>query len=370
MQCDYFDAGRCRSCPHMGVPYSDQLAAKDARVRALLDRPGLHWESPFASPEAGFRAKAKMVTAGTPTAPTLGILDRDGHGIDLRGCGLLGPAAHAAMPALARFVTEVGLRPYDVPSRTGELKGIQVVEASSGDLMVRFVLRSTGQVGKLRRGLPSLMHELPTVRVVSVNLLPQHVALPEGEEEIVLTEQDSLPMPVGDVVLYPQPGAFVQTNTHVAAGLYRQAGAWVDEAAPASVLDLYCGIGGFALHAAAPGRDVTGVEVSEQAVASARRSAAEADLTVRFEVGDATAHLLEDRPDLVIVNPPRRGIGPELATRLEASDVATVVYSSCNPATLAADLDAMPSLRPVRARLFDMFPQTDHAEVLTLLRRA
>jgi len=68
------------------------------------------------------------------------------------------------------------------------------------------------------------------------------------------------------------------------------------------------------------------------------------------------------------VNPPRRGIGT-LAGRLEASAARHVVYSSCNPTTLARDLAAMPSLQPVRARMFDMFPHNDHAEVLVLLTR-
>jgi 23S rRNA (uracil747-C5)-methyltransferase len=73
--------------------------------------------------------------------------------------------------------------------------------------------------------------------------------------------------------------------------------------------------------------------------------------------------------DLVVVNPPRRGIGPDLAGALEAAGPAYLLYSSCNPATLGRDLAAMPSLVPVRARVFDMFPQTAHQEVLVLCER-
>jgi 23S rRNA (uracil747-C5)-methyltransferase len=75
-------------------------------------------------------------------------------------------------------------------------------------------------------------------------------------------------------------------------------------------------------------------------------------------------------PDLVIVNPPRRGIGPELSGWLEGSGVRHVLYSSCNAQSLARDLAAMPSLRPVRGRLLDMFPHTTHYEALTLLERS
>ena len=93
---------------------------------------------------------------------------------------------------------------------------------------------------------------------------------------------------------------------------------------------------------------------------------------MRFEAGDATAYALgrPAAPDLVVVNPPRRGIGPELSGWLEGSGVRHVLYSSCNAQTLATDLAAMPSLRPVRGQVLDMFPNTAHYEVLVLLERA
>ena len=86
--------------------------------------------------------------------------------------------------------------------------------------------------------------------VVTANLLPEHKAVLEGEVEHVLTERAVLPMSVGDVTLQVRPQSFVQTNTAIAAALYRQARDWVDELDPASVWDLYCGVGGFALHGA------------------------------------------------------------------------------------------------------------------------
>ena len=99
---------------------------------------------------------------------------------------------------------------------------------------------------------------------------------------------------------------------------------------------------------------------------------ADAGLDVQFVAGDATAFAAgsPDVPEVVVVNPPRRGIGPALARWLEASGVRRVLYSSCHAESLAGDLAAMPSLRPVRARLLDMFPQTAHDEVLVELRRA
>ncbi|QQR99390.1 MAG: methyltransferase domain-containing protein [Austwickia sp.] len=413
MRCGYFEAGACGSCVRLATPYAAQLAAKDAAARRLLgEHADLAWSAPCASAEDRFRAKAKMVVAGTPQSPTLGILAADGSGVDLRGCGIVGPYAAAALPVLAGFIARLGLRPYDVAARTGELKGIQVIETPPSDTqgtretpddsngagitagsarpegaeaMIRFVLRSEGQLGKIRRGLPDLAADLVAAglrapHVVSANLLPAHAALAEGPgPDVILTDEHTLPMRVGDVTLHLHPGAFLQTNTQVAGALYRQAADWIASAAPQSVLDLYCGVGGFALHAAralggaAPDAPthITGVEAAEAAVAGATAAAHSAGLAARFVPGDATAYAeaLRRHPDMVIVNPPRRGIGPRLAAWLEDSDVATVVYSSCNPVTLAADLARMPSLRPTRARLFDMFPHTDHAEVLVLLER-
>jgi 23S rRNA (uracil747-C5)-methyltransferase len=205
-----------------------------------------------------------------------------------------------------------------------------------------------------------------------VNLLPEHRAVVEGEREILLTEAESLTMAVNGIDLHLKPQSFFQTNTDVATALYRQAAEWVDAAAPASVWDLYCGVGGFALHVTAPARRVIGVEVSEAAVQSAQRSALALGADATFIASDATAWALAQPgpPDLVVVNPPRRGIGEALADWLEASGVRTVVYSSCNSESLAKDLARMPSLRPVEGRVLDMFPHTEHYEVAVLLERA
>ena len=134
-------------------------------------------------------------------------------------------------------------------------------------------------------------------------------------------------------------------------------------------------MGGFALALAGPGRQVLGVEVAAPAIGGARQAARLMGLdaqAARFEAGDA--RVLDPGagavPDLLVLNPPRRGIGQDLAARIESAGVERVLYSSCNPASLARDLEAMSSYTAVRAQLFDMFPHTDHAEVLIELRRS
>ncbi|MGW5241803.1 methyltransferase domain-containing protein [Monashia sp. NPDC004114] len=389
MQCDYYDAGRCRSCALMGVPYAVQLADKQRRVEQVLAPValGATWLAPFAGPESAFRNKAKLVVAGETGSVTVGILDAAGRGVDLRLCGLYELPLQRLIPRVAAVVDELGLEPYAVPDRRGELKHVLLTLSPTGEVMLRFVLRSQRHLALLRSRLGLILGLLPEVAVVSVNLQPVHQAVVEGDTEIVLTDQDALTMPVNDITLHLRPNSFFQTNTTVAAGLYRQAREWVDRVDPERVLDLYCGVGGFALHATGFGvtrrREVLGVELSADAVESARRSAdelraAHPDLgPTKFAAGDATDTTAFDGAALdrqvaksvVVVNPPRRGIGAGLAAWLERARPRHVLYSSCNVDSLARDLAAMPSFAVREARLFDMFPQTAHHEVAVLLER-
>lgn len=384
MECHYFDAWRCRSCTLIGTPHLAQIDAKQRQLEELISSvlpagaAAPVWLEPFVSAESGFRSKAKMVVGGSVDHPTIGILDAEGKGVDLRECPLYGPELAAAFPVLAEFVTVASLRPYDVPSRSGELKHVILTVSPSGELMVRFVARSTESLARLRKHLPWLLERLPHLVVATLNVLPEHKAALEGEQEIVLTERDTLRMDLGAVTLGARPQSFLQTNTDIARRLYAQVAEWAHAAAPATLWDLYCGVGGFALHCASEGRSVVGVESSEPAVLAARQSAEEmveasvAGATgVSFVAADATTWFQgRTPPELAIVNPPRRGIGPDLARWIESSGVPTVIYSSCNAATLAKDLAAMPSLRPTTGRLLDMFPHTEHYEVVVLLERA
>ncbi|PRI10865.1 methyltransferase domain-containing protein [Leucobacter massiliensis] len=408
--CEYFASGRCRSCALIEQPVAEQLRDKESRCRELLPTVPEHaWLPSVGGGARDFRNKAKLVVGGRPGAVTLGILGPGGEGVDLRDCLIQEPAIRGVIPSLAAFIERSGLPPYDVPRRRGELKFVHLTASPGGDLMLRFVVRSERALAVLRRGLPELREAIPRAVVVSVNLLPEHKAVLEGEREELLLGS-ALTMDLGDgAPLHLLPQSFFQTNTAVARALYAQAAEWVARERPASLWDLYCGVGGFALHIAAaleetaggrgPGPDgaqgrdgsggegssgagaaapatrpeVLGVEISEAAVRSARRSARERGIPARFVAADATAFALAADPaalpETVIVNPPRRGIGPELSGWLEASGVRCLVYSSCNPESLARDLAAMPSYGVREARIFDMFPHTRHLELAVLLER-
>lgn len=406
--CPYFEAHRCRSCTLIETPHAQQITDKESWCRDVLaDHPPRTWLPAAAGPDHDFRNRAKLAVGGSAGAVTLGILDAEFDGVDLRDCGIQAPAIRAVIPTLADFLDDTGLDPYDVPTRRGELKFVHVTAAPSGDLMIRFVVRSQFGLEVITARQDRLLAALPQATVVSVNLLPEHKAALEGSREVML-RGETLRMDLERVDLHLRPQSFFQTNTEVAMRLYDQVAAWVDEIAPRTLWDLYCGVGGFALWCAVPGtgadadlgpgadprpgtdtaagddhgrppRRVTGIEVSEQAIESARASADELGVDVEFTAADATefaqSRLADsqqadgDRPDCVIVNPPRRGIGATLSTTLEDSRVEHIVYSSCNPLTLAKDLDRMPSYVVEQARVFDMFPHTKHLEVAVLLRR-
>ncbi|SHG47601.1 23S rRNA (uracil747-C5)-methyltransferase [Hydrocarboniphaga daqingensis] len=275
MQCSHFDAGRCRSCTQLPQPYPQQLAAKQQRARdALASWPELDWLPAIDSAESGFRNKAKMVVSGSWRRPVLGILDADGKGVDLSDCALYSPGLQASFATLESFIALAVLSPYNVALRRGELKYLLLTESDTGELMLRFVLRSDEAVERIRLHLPTLQQALPQLRTVSVNLQPEHKAILEGEQEILLTpETPELTIQVNDLPLRLRPQSFFQTNTPVAGALYAQAREWVEQAEPSRVWDLYCGVGGFALHVASRWRDVVGVETSRDAVASAQRTA-------------------------------------------------------------------------------------------------
>ncbi|MDN5822201.1 MAG: 23S rRNA (uracil(747)-C(5))-methyltransferase RlmC [Brachybacterium sp.] len=390
MRCPHFDSGACRSCTLLDLPRPRQLAEGRARVEQLLAphlAPDVGWDLPIVGPEAGFRARGKMAVGGTAQAPVL-TLPGQSAGTDLCDCPLYPAGVEDVLDGAKALIRRAQVPPYDVARRRGEIKNVLVTASPEGDHLLRLVLRSEQALGRIREHLPALLAAHPSVVAVTANLHPDHTTAVEGDREIHLAGAESIAIRTGDVTLFSRPQSFLQTNTEVAGQLYRQAAAWVREIAAERsasqegaprIWDLYCGLGGFALHAAlaVPGARVTGVEVSAQAIDGAREAARAAGIeTTTFLAADATRWAAETAagpdgpPELVVVNPPRRGLGGELTGWLERSGVRDVLYSSCNPATLAADLAAMPSLHIVAGRYVDMFPHTTHAEVIVRLRRS
>ncbi|EPP0953838.1 23S rRNA (uracil(747)-C(5))-methyltransferase RlmC [Cronobacter dublinensis] len=374
MHCALYDAGRCRSCQWIEQPLDTQLADKMTDLRALLaELPVGDWCAPVSGPEQAFRNKAKMVVSGSVEKPLLGMLHRDGTPVDLTECPLYPASFYAVFTALKPFIARAGLTPYNVARKRGELKYLLLTESTlDGGLMLRFVLRSTTKLEALRAALPALLAQLPQLTVVTANIQPVHMAIMEGDEEIWLTEQQALAENFNGVPLWIRPQSFFQTNPTVASALYAAARDWVRALPVHHMWDLFCGVGGFGLHCATPEMTLTGIEIAPEAIASASASAQQLGLrNVHFQALDSTDFATGQQavPDLVLVNPPRRGIGEALCDYLSRMAPQYIIYSSCNARTMAKDIKQLPGYRIARVQLFDMFPHTAHYEVLTLLVR-
>ncbi len=379
--CAYFDRGQCRSCDWITLEYSEQIERKQRRVReslAFFDR--FELEPTVSSARQGFRNRAKMAVTGTVEAPTIGLTG-DLHqqqpldeGRELLSCPIHHPRLNELMAALPSFITTYRLIPYQIESRRGELKGlIAFFSPQSRELYLRFVLRSRECVSRLRKMLPELQSQFPDLVCVSANLQPVPHALLEGPEEIFLTERQTILHQLGHLPLRLSPQAFVQTNVETALQLYSTAAEWILEAQPERAMELYCGQGAFTFFAARHARSWLSIELHPDAVSTARATATELGLShLQFRSADATQiqpELAAFAPDLVLVNPPRRGLGTAVQLLLQQQP-QSLLYSSCNIESLAADLRAFASLYAIRrVRIFDLFPHTAHFETLVWLEK-
>ncbi|HPQ96789.1 MAG: 23S rRNA (uracil(747)-C(5))-methyltransferase RlmC [Thiothrix sp.] len=375
IHCPHFTQGRCCSCRRIETPYVQQLTARQAELQRILSAiPTAAWLPPQASPQTAFRNKAKMAVLGAAHAPVLGITDPTGQAVDLSDCLLYPPDMQAVLTALPAWIRQAGIPPYRIDRAKGELKFILLTRSQDkGEFLLRFVLRSEAALARIHTALPALLAAFPAIQVVSANIQPIHMAVLEGEQEIFLTPKQHLEEHLNGLPLFIRPKSFFQTNPQVAARLYRCARDWGRESRPRQVWDLFCGTGAFGLHLAGPDTGLTGIEIEPEAIACARESARRLGLeNVRFAALDAAgfAGLKAPAPDLLVVNPPRRGLGIELCRQLAQLHPPVMLYSSCNPHTLARDLAQLPDYRVVRARLFDMFPHTTHCEVLVQLAAA
>lgn len=373
MHCALYDANRCRSCQWLVKPYTQQLTDKQSWLEQLLaEQPVAQWLPPITSPQQAFRNKAKMVVSGSVERPVFGMVQRDGEAVDLCDCPLYPASFQPVFAALRPFIARAGLTPYNVARKRGELKYLLLTGSSQGGMMLRFVLRSTTKLAQLRSALPELQQQLPQLTVISANIQPVHMAILEGEQEIALTPVQSLAENFNGVPLWIRPQSFFQTNPQVASTLYATARQWVQQLPVTSMWDLFCGVGGFGLHCATPEMTLTGIEISAEAIKCAQRSAQMMGLEkVQFAALDSTAFATgrDAVPQLVLVNPPRRGIGAELCDYLSQMAPDYLLYSSCNPQTLAEDVARLNEYQISKVQLFDMFPHTAHFEVLALLTR-
>ena len=375
--CTYYNQGICRSCDLITSDYSAQLRVKETALeKALESIPHPPFQSTETSPMQNFRNKAKFAVTGTTENPVIGLAgekDPD-HGRELMNCLLHVKEINHSLPFIREFIQLVKLIPYEVSSRKGELKGIILFHSEeTGEMYLRFVLRSKESIDRIRKHKDFLLSHLSYLKSISVNIQPIPHAVLEGEEEITITDAGTIRHKAGNVTLSLGPRAFVQTNQSVATRLYATAADWVKTSGAEKFMELFCGQGAFSFFAAPYIKTGLGIEINPEAVKVANLTAETSGLThLKFKSADAARVLSEIenfKPDLLLVNPPRRGLAGAEDLILKALP-ERVIYSSCNYETLASDLMKMKDhYEIIKIKIFDMFPHTSHFETLVELKR-
>jgi 23S rRNA (uracil747-C5)-methyltransferase len=322
----------------------------------------------------GSRNKTKVSVTGTLTHPIIGIVTPSLRGVDLERCPLPPVEVHHVLATLKEIIPRFKLVPYDIEKRMGELKGaVVIINHLRSEGVLRFVVRSTESIPRIRKAAGEIRAAHPWIKVISVNLQPLPAAIPEGPDEVVLTEDRFIQETYNGIELYFAPQSFMQVTHETAEALYGTFAGWVREVRPRDVLDLFCGVGGFALHAARHVASVEGVELSAMAIESARRAAEAAGFGhASFHAGDADLFIKTKcrAPELVVTNPPRRGLSAQLVDALLSLKPAYICYSSCNPETFVRDATLLRTDYDLtRLAPFDMFPLTEHVEVLGFFER-
>ncbi len=384
--CRHYDSGACRSCSLLS--YAGEAETFPAFAQKLGDlKEGAFREGaaqvlgsgapvqPLFRPKniIGSRSKLKAAVAGTVENPSAGLIDENFCGIDLPDCPLHLPLLNELLDAARRLIGSYRLFPYDIAARRGELKNIIIMcNRLQSEAAIRFVLRSREALPRVKKAVRELMLNFPQVKAASVNLQPLPAAILEGPEEILISENKFIREDYGCCRVALQPGSFMQVTPETAAALYAYVSGKIAAAGAASVLDLFCGAGAFLLASAPHIVEGTGFEISESAVDSARHAAAEQQIkNLSFERIDLenSAAPAGMKPDAVIVNPPRRGLGEVSLSAVTALNPAHIIYSSCNPVTLYRDLLLLrPRYELVELKPFDMFPMTEHLEAVAVLR--
>lgn len=362
--CGYFKENICRSCTLIKTDYETQIRMKEDTLRSVIGEAKLL--PSIRSDQTGFRNKAKIVVSGNMDAPILGLLETE-----LLDCPVHDPSINRLLHDLIPFIKLTKLEPYSVSERKGELKGIIIFHGT--ETYVRFVLRSKESIDRIRKHLPSLLGSHGDIASVSVNIQPVHQAVLEGEEEIFLGPREDVAQDYGPFSLRLRPQGFVQTNQAVARKLYTTAASWVKESGSKKFLELFSGQGAFSFHCAPYVDEATGIEINREAVRAAQLNADALKYRnlqfVALDAGKSGDILAEKKPDLILVNPPRRGLAEALSLLLKAMP-EWIVYSSCSVESLKTDLEKLSSHYTIdRAGLFDMFPHTAHFETLVLLKR-
>ena len=372
-RCTHF--GECGGCSFQDVPYDAQLEAKRSVVEGWLERSVEIVPSPD---PFGYRHRMDYVCA----FGKIGLRKRgDGKSVvDLNECHIVPERVNALLPTMHKWLDELNISGWNLVTRKGDLRYITFRHAFSSDqLMV--ILVTFNKETAIQPFAERLAEHCDSV-VWSVQ---DRIGDDSHGEVQQIWGRPSLEQSIGEYQFEISPGCFFQNNLLLVDKMYQRAASYVS----GYTFDLFCGTGTIGIYASKQADRVLGVEVMPDNIELAQRNIernfgtvatddargaknATAAPNIEFILDNANhflAHYEGDSPDTVIIDPPRSGLAPKLIRKLNRLGAQRIVYVSCNPKTFVADLEQFEGYTLTFAEAYDMFPQTPHVELVTMLER-
>ena len=371
----------CGGCDFWHMDYEEETRLKAGRVRTCLNRLGgenLAEVPILAAPDChGYRNKAQYPVSTKKGRAYAGFFRAGTHDVvENQRCLILPEETDAVKDAVMDYVNQFRVSVYDEGSHTGLLRHIYVRRGAVSKQILVCLVCNGEKLPKVD-ALLARLKKIPgfTTLVLSVNTKKGNAVL--GDKFVTLYGPGYIEDTLCGLNFRLSPRSFYQVNHHQAQRLYETAIERAGITKNDTVLDLYCGVGTITLAMASAAGKVIGVEVIPQAVEDAKDNARRNGIeNAEFFCGDAGQAALElerngVRPDVVVVDPPRKGLNADTIEALSRMAPRRIVYVSCDPATLARDVALLKqrgyALQSVTAA--DLFPRCAHVETVVLLSK-
>ncbi|MBR5113184.1 MAG: 23S rRNA (uracil(1939)-C(5))-methyltransferase RlmD [Clostridia bacterium] len=371
---------KCGGCSFGQISYEAEARIKENHVKECFKRiGGLNPEfEPVMKADKiyGYRNKAQFPVRIDSDDIAIGFYANHSHRvINCPGC-LLQPAEfEGILGVFTQYIKKYNVSSYDEESHTGLIRHIYIRKGTaSGEIMVCPVINGDSLPGEdeLVNMLTASFEGIKSI-VINSNKDKTNVIL--GRNCRTLYGADYITDTLCGLKFRLSPLSFYQVNRDQAEKLYHKAAEYAGLTGAETLLDLYCGTGTIGLTMADKVKKLIGVEIVPQAIEDAKINAAENGIdNARFICADAAeaAKMLTDegvRPDIIILDPPRKGCSPELINTAASMNPQRIVYVSCDPATLARDCRLFDELgyKAVKATPADLFPRTGHVETVVLM---
>lgn len=373
-ECPYY--GKCGGCDFQHLTYTEELWAKRQRVQDALKRIGgtdLAVEEILGAKDPTHYRNKSQYPVGADGA--IGFYQSRSHRVvPIRRCLIQSEVSDKTAAAVGEWMRRYKVSAYDEQTGKGLVRHIYVRVNRKGESLCCVVVNGR-QVPREPELAAYVCAAAPKTVGVVLNTNTRRGNVILGEKYRTLWGQDFLMDTLCGLTFKLSVPSFYQVNRDQAEVLYGKALEFAGLTGEETVLDLYCGTGTITLCMAGRAKRVIGAEIVPPAIADARENARRNGIeNAEFFCGDASdvAAKLEAeglRPDVVTVDPPRKGLAPEVIASVAAMRPERVVYVSCDPATLGRDVKIFESLgyRAQRACAVDMFPGTRHVESVVLL---